>query len=70
MFVTKSSLSCNCFNSRELLPNIHLIDEYAVQEMKVKVARLLVLEEGVGHPDLVGVGHGEVLDLAIVTRVG
>ena len=32
----------------------------------VEVARLLVPEEGVRHPDLLGVGEGEVLHAAIV----
>ena len=30
----------------------------------VEVTRLLVLEEGVRHPDLLRVRHGQVLDLA------
>ena len=42
-------------------PDVDIVDEDVVE-----VARLLVPEEGVRHPDLLGVGEGEVLHAALV----
>ena len=39
-------------------PDVDIVDEDVV-----KVASLLVLKEGVGHPDLVGVCHRQVFNL-------